>query len=364
MDTERAAGFRYSQRAYLVQVRREGAGTFLIDPVAVEDHLDGFRELMNGAEWILHAASQDLPSLRELGLLPTRLYDTELGGRLLGLDHVGLGAMVEHYFGVTLAKEHSAADWSVRPLPESWLNYAALDVEFLVPLWEKLSAELTAAGKEAWAEQEFEAERLAPEPEPRPDPWRRTHGIGDVRSARGLAVVREMWLARDEMARERDVAPSKIVNDRAIAALASRDPLPPELPQNIREFRRGNAEAWRTAYAHAMSVPTSQLPPRRGPSRGGLPEPRAWARVNPPAAARLQVVRGAVWDLAEKLKLPQENLLPPAVQRRIAWESTIPTVEEVRAIALAGGARPWQVDVVAEAVSAALIELARTQAAR
>ena len=139
IDAERASGYRYGQRAYLVQIRREGSGSWLIDPIACPD-LSPVGEAIGDAEWILHAATQDLPCLAEVGLHPQSLFDTELGGRLAGLPRVGLGAMVEHYLGLQLAKEHSAVDWSVRPLPEPWLRYAALDVEVLVDLRDAVAA--------------------------------------------------------------------------------------------------------------------------------------------------------------------------------------------------------------------------------
>ncbi|MGH8916838.1 MAG: ribonuclease D, partial [Actinomycetes bacterium] len=129
VDAERASGFRYSQRAYLVQLRRAGAGTALIDPIPLGSDLAGIAAALTGPEWVLHAANQDLPCLAEVGLHPAKLFDTELAGRLAGLPRVGLGPMVEQLLGLALEKGHGAADWSRRPLPEDWLVYAALDVE-------------------------------------------------------------------------------------------------------------------------------------------------------------------------------------------------------------------------------------------
>ena len=127
VDVERASGFRYTQRAYLIQVYRRGGGLYLFDPPAIGD-FSSLQIAIGDEEWVLHAASQDLPSLHEAGLRPSRIFDTELASRLLGKERVGLGAVVEDALGITLAKAHSAADWSTRPLPESWLEYAALDV--------------------------------------------------------------------------------------------------------------------------------------------------------------------------------------------------------------------------------------------
>ena len=197
VDAERASGYRYGQRAYLVQLRRAGAGTVLIDPIACPE-LSGLDAAVDGAEAVLHAASQDLPCLAEIGFRPRRLFDTELAGRLLGYPRVALGTLVEEVLGFHLEKGHSAADWSARPLREELLRYAALDVEVLIELRDALAAELAAQGKTEWARQEFEAV-LATRPAPaRADPWRRTSGIHRVQSRRGLAVVRELWTGQGQ----------------------------------------------------------------------------------------------------------------------------------------------------------------------
>lgn len=344
LDSERASGYRYSARAYLVQVRRAGAGTHLIDPIAIGDFAP-LAELLHDDEWVLHAASQDLPCLRDLGLHPPILFDTELAGRLLGRPRVGLATMIAEEFSLELAKEHSAADWSVRPLPDGLLNYAALDVELLIELRDRLSVELERAGKADWARQEFDALLEVPQAAPSPEPWRRTSHITDVSTTRGLAVVRELWFARDELARRLDIAPGRVLPDRVIVAVASR-PLAPALP-DLREFRRREPAVWTAAYERALALPTSQLPARRGPGRGGLPEPRQWARVNPPAAQRLAAVRATVHDLADAHSMPQENVLQPVAQRALAWAVAGYEEAEVRELLRGAGARPWQIDLTA-----------------
>lgn len=224
VDTERASGYRYSQRAYLVQLRREGAGTVLVDPIPLNGGLAPLATALADAEWVLHAASQDLPCLAELNLRPASLFDTELAGRLAGFDRVALGTLVERLLGYQLEKGHGAADWSQRPLPADWLNYAALDVELLVPLRDTLERELAAQGKLEWALEEFEAVRTAPPAKPRPEPWRRTSGIHRLRSPRQLAGVRALWLARDAIARDRDLSPGRVLPDRAMIEAALADP--------------------------------------------------------------------------------------------------------------------------------------------
>ena len=203
VDAERAHGFRYT-RAPISPLRRAGAGTHLIDPIALGEPagLSELSEAIIEAESIIHAASQDLKRMYEIGLRPLTLFDTELAGRLLGYPRVALGTMIEELFGVRLLKEHSASDWSTRPLPPEWLTYAALDVELLIELRDRLATQLHETGKWDWAQEEFAAlaAGAGTPTEPRQDPWRRTSGIHRIRSRRGLAMVAELWHARDQIA--------------------------------------------------------------------------------------------------------------------------------------------------------------------
>ncbi|MET7685384.1 ribonuclease D [Streptomyces sp. NPDC005423] len=359
VDAERASGYRYGQRAYLVQLRRAGAGTALIDPVACPD-LSGLGEAISGAEWVLHAATQDLPCLREIGMVPTRLFDTELAGRLAGFPRVGLGAMVEGVLGFVLEKGHSAVDWSTRPLPDPWLRYAALDVELLVDLRDALEKELDRQGKLDWARQEFDAIASAPPPEPRKDPWRRTSGMHKVRRRRQLGVVRELWETRDRIAQRRDVSPGKVLSDAAIVEAALGLPVNVHalaaLPGFGHRMGRRQLEQWQAAVERAKALPDGALP-QPGQQVAGPPPPRAWADKDPAAAARLSAARAGVSALAERLNMPQENLITPDTVRRVCWEPPGVADAGTVAAALAGyGARAWQVEqvtpVLVEALSA------------
>ncbi|MEV0744236.1 ribonuclease D [Streptomyces sp. NPDC050273] len=357
VDAERASGYRYGQRAYLVQLRRDGAGSALVDPVGCPD-LSGLGEALRGTEWILHAATQDLPCLREIGMTPTGLFDTELAGRLAGFPRVGLGAMVESVLGYSLEKGHSAVDWSTRPLPEPWLRYAALDVELLIDLRDALEEELDQQGKLEWAREEFSAIASAPPAPPRQDPWRRTSGMHKVRRRRQMAVVRELWTMRDQIAQRRDISPGKVLGDAAIVEAALT--LPPNthaltaLPGFGHRMGRRQLEQWQAAVDRAKELPDAELP-QPGQPLAGPPPPRAWADKDPAAAARLSAARTAVSELAERLKMPQENLITPDTVRRVCWEPpkklTPDTVED----ALAGyGARRWQIEQVAPILLRAL----------
>jgi ribonuclease D len=351
VDAERASGYRYGQHNYLVQVRREGAGTALIDPAALPD-LSALSDALVGVEWVLHAASQDLPALAEQGMRPSRVFDTELGARLLGLERVGLAAVVAELLGLGLAKEHSAVDWSTRPLPEQWLRYAALDVEVLIELREVLAERLALAGKAQWAAEEFEAVRLAPPPAPRVEAWRRVSGVHAIRDPRKLAVVRSLWETRDENARQRDISPGRVLPDAAIVAAAQA--LPRSVPALVAlppfsgKGTRRRAALWQRAIDDALQLPDDQLPSSRGPRTDGPPPPRAWADRDPAANERLLAARAVVAELSETHQVPAENLLQPDLLRRVCWQPPVPADEPHLAERLAaGGARPWQIALIA-----------------
>ena len=357
VDAERASGYRYSQRAYLIQVFRRGAGAFLFDPITIKD----FRELQDAIvdeEWLFHAASQDLPCLREVGLVPTRIFDTELGARIAGFPRVGLGAVVEQLLGITLAKAHSAADWSTRPLPQSWLVYASLDVELLPDLRDALAAQLDEAGKTQIAQQEFNAVlNRAPKP-PKAEPWRRLSGMHALRGQRALAIARSLWEARDAFAQETDIAPGRTIPDAAIVAAAAAAPETRKDLSAVKAFtgRASRSELDRWWAAVEAGRTTEDLPKLRGRGEPTLPPPRAWADRNPEADRRYKAARAAVAARAEELDIPLENLLTPDTLRTVAWEPPADvSTAGVGAALVALDARPWQVEETAARIAEAFV---------
>ncbi|WP_296197976.1 HRDC domain-containing protein [uncultured Microbacterium sp.] len=357
VDVERASGFRYSQRAYLIQIYRRGSGVFLIDPPLIDD-FGPLREALAGEEWVLHAASQDLPSLRGEGLEPERIFDTELASRLLGHERVGLGAIVLETLGIELAKAHSAADWSTRPLPAPWLEYAALDVLHLIDVRDALAAEVIAQGKERVVAEEFDAVLTRPHKPARTDPWRRLSGLHTVRGRRNLAVARELWEAREEFARESDVAPGRLVPDRALVAAVLAEPSTMAGLASVKDFtgRASRSELRRWWEAIERGRASEDLPPDRVPS-DTLPPVRAWIDRNPDADRRLKSARPVVDAHAESLNMPVENLLQPESLRRVAWEPPAAINAESIGMALSSlGARAWQVDETAQLIADAFVE--------
>ena len=369
VDAERASGFRYSNRAYLIQIRRTGAGTVLIDPVnhggSPIDALAPVAEVLAEDEWILHAADQDLPCLAEVGLRPPALYDTELAGRLAGFERVNLAAMVQRLLGLGLAKGHGAADWSKRPLPDAWLNYAALDVEVLVELRHAIADILAEQDKTGWATEEFEYLRCAEATPTRRDRWRRTSGIHKVRKPEALAAVRELWTVRDQIARSRDIAPGRILPDSAIVAAAMADPKTVEeltaLPIFGGHKQRRSAKVWLAALEAARTNPD---PPDTAEPQNGPPPAARWSKRKPEAAARLEAARSALAEVAARVNVPTENLVSPELVRRLCWDwkETADTTGAVATFLRDGGARSWQRELAVPALARALGTAAGTSA--
>jgi ribonuclease D len=369
VDAERASGFRYSARAYLIQIKRKDGGLHLIDPIPFGPGHQLFQQLnklLNTDEVILHASTQDLPCLRELGINPQRLFDTELAGRIAGLPRVGLGPLLESLMNVSLAKEHSAADWSARPLPKDWLTYAALDVELLVELRDRMYTILEEAKKLPWALEEFASILKAPPAPPRVDPWRRTSGMHKIKRRDQLAVIRSLWIARDAVASKQDIAAGKLLNDSAIVELAIAVPATKKefekclRPLGLRARWMENLQLWLDSIATALALPEDQWPSMRT-NADTLPPIKLWRDKFPEKYAPLSHARASIELIAQENQIPVENLMTPEHVRRICWKppvgaTTTLSVSEVEMALAELGARQWQIDLVAPALAAALLE--------
>ncbi|USR80146.1 HRDC domain-containing protein [Arcanobacterium pinnipediorum] len=354
VDTERAMGIRYSSRAYLIQIKRAGAGIFLIDPLGIEDRLGELARVMD-AEWILHAADQDLPSLRELGLEPQRIFDTELAGLILGFERVSLQAMIGQELGIGIAKEYSDADWSQRPLGPELRAYAALDVDLLLELRQSLIEKLHQANRWEWFVQECDEVRLRPPRPPHPQPWRKIVKYAQLPDQRALAMLRELWTARDHLAKTRDLAPGKILPNKLLANLAARKPRSLADVKNSSllrtRARKRDADFWWEAINRAWSLPQEQLPERRFEySLDPFPPVQRWEKLNPDAAQRWAQVRQAVLDHAQRLGIRQEVLLKPRIQKQIAWHGWEGEAQLAQRLA-EYGARPWQINEFYQALA-------------
>lgn len=329
VDTERASGFRYHNRVCLLQIRRTGAGTMLIDvesdPQATTDFIG---RVLADTGWVVHAASTDLPYLEQLRLRPPQLFDTELAGRFLGFHRVNLAAMVEHYLGVRLRKNHGGEDWSRRPIPSEWLDYAALDVEYLLPLADAMRSELTQQHpKDEWVAEECDyLTRVYRGYSPTPKSWEDLKGVHGLRTSKQLQVARWLWRVREKLARASDTAVSRLLPDKALVALATELPTtvpkvmrtpgyPPRLRRKARYWANQVDKALRTAqdrWPEPFPIPTYRDTP---PSR------YTWSRYYPESFPKLTMVREELARVATQVEIPVENMIQSSDTNEIVWRS-------------------------------------------
>lgn len=357
IDTERASAYRYDDRAFLVQIFRRDAGTFLLAPEGHRNELQqALAPVINGGDWIVHAAPEDLPSLAELGLFPGTLFDTALAGRIAGYDKPNLGAMVEEFCGVQLEKGHGREDWSEVPLPQEWLEYAAEDVLYLNELAEAQAELLASTGKLDIADEEFAfivAEYS--EWEPTRKSWRDLKGISHLRSRESLAVARAVWEARDRTARENDISPSQLLPNKVLLAIAK------ELPRTPRELgalpgfprrRRGAVQSWFSVLEAVYGSDPAGWPVKlQHNDETEPPGKSAWQRHHPDSWEFVQAMRSAVAYTAGQLDMQPEVLITPATLRQAVWTVTNEpgpwTTHRVAVMLRALGAREWQIAEVA-----------------
>jgi ribonuclease D len=200
---------------------------------------------------------------------------------------------------------------------------------------------------------------VAPPSPPRVDPWRRTSGIHTLRNRRQLAVVQALWYARDEYAAQRDIAPGRLLPDAAIIDAARTQPKTAAELGALKVFggprQRRRLARWFAAVDAALARPEAELPPTTGGGGDGIPPPSRWRDRDPAAAERLARAREVVATLAEQHTVLAQNLLASDVIRRLAWQPPQPADEAaVRERLAEYGARPWQIDLTAPLLPAAL----------
>lgn len=345
VDAERASGFKYGQDAYLVQLISSKIA-YLIDPKGLSaDAIAELAAVMNNKEWILHSATQDLPCLGELGLMPKKIFDTEVAAKLLGFERFGLAAIVFELEQVELAKEHSAADWSIRPLTKEMLEYAAQDVYFLKSIASKLSDRLKEIGRMEFAEEEFR-HLLNFRPKPIGDnPWRKTSGVHLLKKPIQLARLREMWLVRDAFAFEHDIAPGRIVSDKALSYAAGAD------YKNLSEMRKDKQfhgrllpKLYGKLFDAYKAAEHGELPPLQEKSSDQTPHHKNWQKLKPEVDKRYKEFKSSLAELVGDTGIPAEAIMSPGIIRDAFWNEV--PIEEMEAYLKSSGARDWQLSFV------------------
>lgn len=360
IDTERASAYRYDDRAFLVQIRRRGAGTFLIAPEGQRELVtEALAPVINGEDWIIHAAAEDLASLAMLDLHPGALFDTELAARFAGFSRPNLAAMVAQYTGVHLEKGHGKEDWSVTPLPDDWLDYAALDVEYLHDLAESLTEELALAGVLSYAEAEFKhliASRSFNSAPART--WRDLKGIASVRSARGMQIARSLFEARNHQARREDVSPNSVLPSRVVVAIARAEPTTARDLARISGFparKRGATQFWMSLVEQALAGDASTFPAPIERDRNYPPTKANWERSRPENFAALGEAKELLGDAAHDLGFAPEILLSPSTLREVVWRAE--PADDTHAIISAlqrTDAREWQIAIAGPLIAKAV----------
>ncbi len=323
VDVERADWDRYWRTAALVQVGGDGR-VALVDPLVLPD-LAELGPFLADRCCVLHAMDNDLGPLASIDLLLPHLADTSLAAALLGLP-LGLEALLEGLLGVTLEGDKNRmqrSDWEARPLTEEMLAYAAGDVADLPALWAVLEGRLHASGRFEWYAQEVEAVRLQPPAEERRD-WSRTRGTGRL-DGEAQGRLHAVWQARESIARDEDVAPSRIAADKLLVDLASR---PPTAPREL--GRRGMRRAAVREYGERLVAALGEAAPapRRRRGRGSTPEDRD-------LADELRVLRSA---RAEVLGIAPGTLCP----NRVLLGALVLDPASPAELRDALGLRPWQ----------------------
>lgn len=313
VDTEAASFHRYVDRTYLLQVSTREK-TAVIDPLTVTE-LAPLGQMMasSGTEIIFHDADYDLRMLdRDYGFHATRIFDTRIAAQLLNEPGIGLAALLEKYLGVKLDKKYQRADWSRRPLLPEMLSYAAMDTRHLPELRDLLSGKLAAMGRLEWAEEEFEHLkdiRWAPGDD---EGFWRLKGSKLLKGS-GIAVLRELYQWRDQLARHLDRAPFRILNNETLLELARAQPRDITALNAVRglgpdTINRRGSELLR-AIERGLKVPLSDIPrPDRGPRI--RPDPALIERFE-----RLKIARNTV---ATRLDLAPGVLCPNGTLERIA----------------------------------------------
>ncbi|HUG40136.1 MAG TPA: ribonuclease D [Longimicrobiales bacterium] len=343
-DTEAAGYHRYADRLCLLQLSTRDE-TWLVDTLAVGS-LNPLADVFEdpAIETIFHDADYDLRLLdRDFDVHVGGLFDTKIAARFAGERAFGLSSLLDGKLGVRLEKKFQRADWAKRPLSPEMLEYAAMDTRYLPELRDRLKDRLEEMGRLAWAEEEFRiSERTAWEPSADDEAvYMKLKGARDL-DRRGLAALRELHAWREELARERDVASFRVLNNEPLLEMATRLPaserelaaVPGLSDGNVRRYGRALLEA----LDRARAVPESELPSwPRGPRRPPRdPDVDAWVE-------RLRQARDAA---ADRLDLERGFLMPRAQLEELARRQPA----DRRALAEVPGVRNWQVEAIGDAL--------------
>jgi ribonuclease D len=340
VDVERADSHRYYRRAALIQIGDRDA-CVLIDPLALDD-LSGLGSWLRSRTSVLHAIENDIVPLHAAGVQPGDVADTAVAAAVLGLP-TGLEPLLEEILGVELAMDkdrYQRADWEARPLDDGMMRYAAGDVFHLPELWREMATRLEAAGRVTWYEQELE-HTIASAHEDSRD-WRRTKGAGRLDPAQ-RAVLRALWEEREEIAREHDIAPNRLIHDRTLLSLAE-EPADDERAIVSRNRRRSSPLPEHADRILAALRRGLEAEPEDKESNG-----RRWRDSDRTAYDQMRRRRA---EIADGLGIDPGVLCPG----RPLWGAIVSDPQSPEELAAEAGLRPWQAEILADELWAVHVE--------
>jgi ribonuclease D len=348
LDTEADSLHNYFEKVCLVQLSL-GGEHYLVDPLSGLD-LTGFLEALAEKPLILHGGDYDLRMMRaSMDFRPRReVFDTMIAAQLLGIEQIGLAALIERFFDITIGKEGQKSDWSRRPLSEKQLRYAVNDTRFLEPLAERMRGELSERGRVDWHRESCRAmvESTGRDNARDPEEAWRIKGAGRL-TRRQLAYLRELWRWRDMHARRANLPAFKVFGNQQILDLLqwaeSHPGVPlhqgPKLPRNIVGSRLSTLEE---AIARAAGMAQAQWPELRTFDRGDAPRTDCKEQID--------ALRGECARIAKELEIAPSTLAPRAALEALA-RSRPRTLEEIME---SGGLLRWQAELVKGAVEKTL----------
>lgn len=338
LDTEGASFHRFVDRIYLLQLSTRERSA-IIDPLAVSTP-EGLGVLLESSdvEVVFHDADYDLRLLQQdYGWHVRRIFDTRIAAQLVGLRAFGLAALLERYFGMKLDKKHQRADWSMRPLTQDMLDYAAQDTMYLLDLRDRLRDDLERLGRLEWAREEFrllEGTRWAAE-----DPstgFLRVKGARDL-TRRELAILRELLPWRDEVAKRMDRATFRVLGNEQLLEISRVKPQTREALATVKGMPRGLLEARHgeilELVERGLAVPESELPK--------FPRAPRWDR-DPDFDARVSALKTVRDAAAQRLDLDPGVLCSRDRLEAVARRNP-ESLEEMEQLA---ELRHWQVDLL------------------
>ena len=348
IDTEADSLHHYPERLCLIQLGEPAGRVFFLDALALVD-LEPLRPLFGDPATlkVFHSGDNDVVYLkRRFGLAFAGLSDTMLAARFLGVRELGLERLLLKYMDVPAARSQQKTDWARRPLTPPQEHYAAEDVRHLIPLRERLVADLRAIQRESWLEEECDALAALPVPE-RPsdeDSYRRIRGASRL-PPRGLAVLRVLYLQREAWARAEHRPPFKVLSPETLIALAERPPAEPAALQGVPGLSPRLVER----YGEGLLAATARGLTERLPEPPRVPRP---ARPVVTTASRHRTESLKKWrtEASEGSGLDPGVLLPQRLIDALALDPPA----DLAGLRGVPGLRRWRVDAFGPAILAAL----------